>query len=284
MHQRNCYADRRLVVESPEMHNSSSMQAFIKQEVAKPSKQWIHEVLGSKREVDRVKLRTEHFVLLPDFESSNKRVFFSLSGDHAQEKNNKSRDALDQPIKIAPYQWTGEKTGRRWLFRRPYVQLHWLAVVTDTGLRTMRDLRGTHIPMLQQLHKQCCHRIWEETGIPPEKIMAYVHYPPSVYQLHVHFKHPINAQGSCDTLRVHSLTNIINNLQIDPDYYAKSAIQLPVYQHSDLFFAMGLEQLYDAPDIHLCPSQTPNVKETEGRPVEKSTDPVERPDLNKQTS
>ncbi len=72
-------------------------------------------------------------------------------------------------------------------------------------------------------------------GVDPSQIIAYVHYPPSVYQLHVHFKH---VAGGHDTLRLHPLPTIINNLTIDPEYYSKSHIQLPVYAHTGLYTAL----------------------------------------------
>jgi hypothetical protein len=102
--------------------------------------------------------------------------------------------------------------------------------------------------MLKTLNTMCCRRIHEETGIPVDQIMAYVHYPPSVYQLHIHFKHPVGPHISHDTFRIHSLTSIINNLQIDSDYYAKSLLQMPVYPCTDLYRALGLEEAGDATD------------------------------------
>jgi hypothetical protein len=129
---------------------------------------------------------------------------------------------------------------RRWRSRKPPNFLHWLAVATDTTLRTLRDLRGHHVPMLISLYTQTCQKIHEETGISHDQIMAYVHYPPSVYQLHIHFKHPIGPHISHDSFRIHPLTTVINNLKIDSDYYAKSILQLPVYSHTDLYAALGL--------------------------------------------
>jgi m7GpppX diphosphatase len=176
---------RRLILETPEMHRR--LEAYIQREVARPCKQWIHEVLAEKREKDRVKLRTPEFVLLPDVKTSRK----------CDDK-----------------------------------KFHWLALVTDTEVRTLRDLRGKHVAMLKNIQEQALGKIKEETGLDQEQVMAYVHYPPSVYQLHVHFKHPI---GTHDTLRMHSLANIINNLELDPEYYLKSTLQLPVYVNSDLY-------------------------------------------------
>jgi hypothetical protein len=115
-------------------------------------------------------------------------------------------------------------------------------VASDVRLRTLRDLRGHHVPMLRELYIQACKKIQDETGIEQNQIMVYVHYPPSVYQLHVHFKHPVGQHILHDTFRIHSLTSIINNLEIDSDYYSKSLLQVPVYPNTDLYTALGLER------------------------------------------
>lgn len=293
------YGERRLITETAETHNSPTVQNFILKEVSRPCKQWIHEVLLSKRETERVKLRTPDFVLLPDFEYANKRQRWDevreekaeIKGGQSTSKTDPAKDApaekeailttredalneapkqcntlsaLDlcnqcrrtKPLNAdsAPFEpWRKSYTrrvedilsiltldtftrSRQW---RPKQGLHWLAVATDRSLRTLRDLRGHHVGMLQTLYRQTCEKIQEETGIEAGHITAYVHYPPSVYQLHVHFKHIKGASVvAMDTLRVHTLPSIINNLQIDPNYYAKSSLQVPVYTHTELYTAI----------------------------------------------
>lgn len=243
------------------MHFSPDMQSYIAQEVARPCKQWIHEVLCAEREVDRVKLRTPHFVLLPDVDTTPNQMFSRLLLDRPTEKwqsvsrnyHNphfimmqttcaQKKQPKDGAAHLPPAPCPGwiQPIERRWRSRKPANSLHWLAVATDTTLRTMRDLRGKHIPMLISLYTLACQKIHEELGIPLDQIMAYVHYPPSVYQLHIHFKHPVSPHISHDSFRIHSLASIINNLSIDSDYYAKSILQLPVYSHTELYTALGL--------------------------------------------
>jgi hypothetical protein len=52
------------------------------------------------------------------------------------------------------------------------------------------DLRGKHVPMLRAMLASCMNAVETYTGIPRDQVMAYVHYPPRVYQLHVHFSYP----------------------------------------------------------------------------------------------
>lgn len=219
--------ERRLVLETPEMHASDPMQAFISREVSRPCKQWIHEVLSSRREAERVILRTPDFVLLPDVETPPRR-----------------RQPSDSLVV-----WD-ERRSLRWK-RRP--TFHWLAVATDTGLRTLRDLRGRHIPMLTQLYHLACQRIRDDAGVEPEQVMAYIHYPPSVYQLHIHFKYPVSHTPPHDTFRVHPLVSVLNNLHIDGDYYEKSLLQLPVYLNTELHAALGSEPFQPLRPIQTSP-------------------------------
>jgi len=257
-------------MESPEMHSSLGMQTYIAQEVTRPCKQWIHEVLSAQRETERVKLRTDHFVLLPDVDTSPHQVFSRLILDkNAAEPwappmtaasppgGDTQRDVLTHthrkgchtghvtaaaqrpPSQPPPCNSWLQPLERRWRGRKPLSAFHWLAVVTDTSLRTLRDLRGGHIEMLISLYTQSCQKIHEDTGTPRDQVMAYVHYPPSVYQLHIHFKHPVGPHFSHDSFRIHPLVTIINNLKIDSDYYAKSILQLPVYPNTELYTALG---------------------------------------------
>jgi hypothetical protein len=290
-------SERHLILESPEMHFSPNMQTYIAQEVARPCKQWIHEVLVSQREAERVKLRTKHFVLLPDVDTIPNQVFSRLLIDRQVERWNPSPSVPGStqvanathctgtqsltsyvPKKQCKDSMVGNNTGwlqpieRRWRSRKPPNSLHWLAVATDTSLRTLRDLRGQHIPMLISLYTHACQKIHDDMGIPLDQIMAYVHYPPSVYQLHIHFKHPIAPHVTHDSFRIHPLASVINNLKIDSDYYAKSILQLPVYSHTELYTALGLPNS----NHKILQIQTqPYVPETtDTEPVEKSSEPI----------
>lgn len=40
-----------------------------------------------------------------------------------------------------------------------------------------------------------------------------------------------------DIYRIHSLSTVINNLEIDPDYYQKATLQISVPRNSPLHFA-----------------------------------------------
>ena len=111
---------------------------------------------------------------------------------------------------------------------------HWLAVVTDERLRTLRDLEGRHVLMLIDLYKLACLQIKAETGIDPELIEVYVHYPPSVYRLHVHFAFPKQLCAQPPG-RMHPLAKIISTLAADSEYYSKCSLEVPVFTDTELY-------------------------------------------------
>jgi hypothetical protein len=197
------------------MYSKESVARFIQQEIVRPSKQWIAHIIEGTQEKDEVILRTDKFVLLPDTERVN-RYHRAASSSTAATPNTRAH------LLHAGYH-----------HRDPQKRvLNWLSIVHDRGLRTLRDLRGHHVPMLKRMLKACMGAIERHTGIPRDQVMAYVHYPPSVYQLHVHFSFPYGQYCHRDTYRVHSLSAIINNLEIDPEYYAKATLHLALYKQS----------------------------------------------------
>jgi m7GpppX diphosphatase len=107
--------------------------------------------------------------------------------------------------------------------------------MTNPGLRCIRDLRGEHLPMLEEMHRACVEAIQREYKVGEEDIMVFANYPPSVYRLHFHFCAPFFQPSAYDAFRMHSLSAIMNNLRIREDYYAASAFQIPVHLHSELF-------------------------------------------------
>lgn len=193
-----------ILAETPEMYSHTRVDEYIRQEVSRPSKQWILHIINEEQETDQVMLRTDDFVLLPDTERVN------------------SYTKTTYP-------------------RRPHSKrvLNWLAIAHDRGLRTLRDLRGQHLPLLRDMLQLCLESVENETGIRQEQVMAYVHYPPSVYQLHVHFSYPYGQYCHRDAYRVHNLATIINNLEIDPEFYAKATLYMALYPLSPHCMALA---------------------------------------------
>jgi len=203
----NYFDDHRLVVETSDIYLTDEVQNAILAEVERPSKQWVVNVINGMQESDTVKIKHTDFILLPDTERVNR--FWSVR--HVVQKR---------------YQST-------------YInRLNLLAILTEPGLKSLRDLRGRHVHVLENMYKLSIKKIEDDTGIKEDQITAYIHYPPSVYQLHVHFVHYPQSRTVRDCYRVHSLHSVISNLKIDGNYYTKASMHYQVSTNSPLYSAI----------------------------------------------
>lgn len=111
---------------------------------------------------------------------------------------------------------------------------NWLAVFTDTSLKTLRCLRQEHIKMLETCRDVGTKKLAAASGYAETQIMCYFHYLPSVYQLHLHFCAPYGQYTTADACKIHCIDNVISNLQIDSEYYKKAVITTVVTGNGDL--------------------------------------------------
>jgi len=107
--------------------------------------------------------------------------------------------------------------------------LNWMVIFKDPSLFCIRNLEGRHIPLLRKARK-FVQSVMGETQF--DKSMMYFHYPPSVWQLHLH------VVASCDSLRttnsmqkVFFLDDVISFLEIDPEFFHKATLSFVVPVH-----------------------------------------------------
>jgi m7GpppX diphosphatase len=115
--------------------------------------------------------------------------------------------------------------------------LYCSAIVIDRTIKSIRDLREQHLPLLENIRSKCLKAIEEKFSIPPSQIRAYFHYQPSYYHLHVHFNYlKYDAPGIfCD--KAHLLDTVIDNIKMMPNYYQKATLN---------FVARANDKLYKA--------------------------------------
>lgn len=68
-------------------------------------------------------------------------------------------------------------------------KLYCIALVQQRGIRSLRDLRPEHLPMLRNVLDKGAAAITDKYGVPAEHLRVFVHYLPSYFHLHVHFMH-----------------------------------------------------------------------------------------------
>ncbi|XP_057325779.1 m7GpppX diphosphatase-like isoform X2 [Microplitis mediator] len=101
-----------------------------------------------------------------------------------------------------------------------------LLAIARNDLKSIRELNGTHLPLLKNIKEAGSKAIKEKYGIPAENLRICFHYLPSSYHLHVHFAHftADNTERVVD--RIHLLARVINNIELMPDYYQKATLTI----------------------------------------------------------
>lgn len=109
-----------------------------------------------------------------------------------------------------------------------------LVIFKDTELKTIRDLRAKHIPVLFRA-KKIALRLSLQAN--PDKVQSvYFNYIPSVFQLHMHISQVVNS--TCH-VRAHRFNHVIRNLRQD-DLYYKEALILTRIQKTNCLFPLYL--------------------------------------------
>ncbi|KAF8946348.1 hypothetical protein BGZ47_000759 [Haplosporangium gracile] len=121
--------------------------------------------------------------------------------------------------------------------KRTLSSLYLLGISMRSDIRSLRDLKTEHLPMLKNLRNKIMALVPVRfPGVASDEVRMFVHYHPSYYHFHIHVTH-VSAQVPGSTVgQSHLLDTIIDNIEtIDPDYYRKVSIRFalgvnhPVY-------------------------------------------------------
>eukprot|EP00891_Asterochloris_glomerata_P004472 jgi/Astpho2/4472/e_gw1.00067.224.1_t len=67
--------------------------------------------------------------------------------------------------------------------------LYCVAICHRRDVRSLRDLRAEHLPLLLNIRQKGAQVILNRFQVPDDRLRIYLHYQPSYYHLHVHFAH-----------------------------------------------------------------------------------------------
>ena len=115
--------------------------------------------------------------------------------------------------------------------------LSYLAIFSDTSLRSIRDLRGEHVRLLIDVCTAAA------SVLPDEFAHASFHYHPSVYQLHMHFRHPKDVDLS--NPRIYTVGFVILCLAIKPDFFQTCTLKFRAHGESALVRSVQQHTLWD---------------------------------------
>ena len=96
--------------------------------------------------------------------------------------------------------------------------LRYLVVFKNRNLKTISDLRDSHLALLQEVYVTVS--AWLKSR-HKNKYYMYFHYMPSVFQLHLHVNSNIQ---HINWDRAHLMSTVTANLRKDSQYYAKALI------------------------------------------------------------
>ena len=65
--------------------------------------------------------------------------------------------------------------------RKDMASMYVLAIIKQRGIRSLRDLRGEHLPLLRHIQSASLEAIRKEYGSAANTVRAYVHYLPSFW-------------------------------------------------------------------------------------------------------
>ncbi|KAL5961864.1 m7GpppX diphosphatase [Taenia solium] len=193
---------RRIISESPEIYKNVILPLL---ESNPKDLSWVDNILDGTAEVERV--------LLTDKDAN---FGFTL---------------------VLDYRWDGSKLH----------ELHALALARNPELKCLRDLRACHLPMLRRMlgegRKQLVAKYngEKEDDLREDQIIAYFHYPPTFYRLHMHFVHVEGpADGGTQVGKAILAEEVIANVEMKSKYYAERTI--PIFLHDNHPFLNAIQK------------------------------------------
>ncbi|KAL7530778.1 hypothetical protein ACHAXR_003669 [Thalassiosira sp. AJA248-18] len=177
-----------LIHETPEIYNTI-VKPYIQSIVDSGSLSWIANVIEVKKEKERLLVNHDDFII-----------------------------GIDTKWRSHPPPLTTPR--EEWFNHPSAVDLYCLGIVKQNDITCLRDLRKEHVSMLKEMTREGLDAIKKVYGVDEDQIRVFVHYQPQFYHFHVHFTRLENEVG-CSVERGHLLSDIIQNLEGDPDYYLK---------------------------------------------------------------
>jgi len=110
----------------------------------------------------------------------------------------------------------------------------------DSKLRTIRNLKSNHIPLLKRMKEKAIEVISKYIkSLDESKLHCEFHYLPSTYHLHLHIG--LGKETTTNQIKnnVYKFDEVISNLESDSDYYTKS---IPIYVRNESNWNSELEK------------------------------------------
>jgi len=147
--------------------------------------------------------------------------------DHKKEVERiifEEEDPVNGFVLLPDMKWDGQQV----------TDLYCSAIIRQRGIKSIRDLRANHLPLLRNILEKGSQAIKDKYNVPRSQLVMYFHYQPSYYHLHVHFTHVAFEAPGRDTSGAHVLQTVIDNIERDNDHYAKCSLPFKLKASTDL--------------------------------------------------
>ena len=187
---------------------------------------WVYKILNKEKEVERLL-----------YDDSNPNHGFLINVDpkwttHPETTRAGWRDAVTAANVREKATAFGSNTAHA---NAAYAnELYCLGLCHRRDVRSLRDLRAEHLPMLRAMLRKGREIAAETYGVPTESLRCFVHYPPQFYHFHAHFTH-VAIDVGVSTERAHLLDDVIENLERDGEHYAKCGLTMRMGERDELW-------------------------------------------------
>ena len=109
-----------------------------------------------------------------------------------------------------------------------------LCLVRDKRIKSIRDLNGTHLELLEMIYYVNLAHIQSLFGLKKDQLRIFVHYYPQYYHLHIHFC-SVKINFGIESGRAILLKDIIQNIKMKSDYYQKCTLTAVLGKERQLY-------------------------------------------------
>jgi Scavenger mRNA decapping enzyme C-term binding len=109
--------------------------------------------------------------------------------------------------------------------------LNWIVIFTEKDLTSLRMLNASHIELLEATEKIVKRLLPTDF----QDAMLYFHYPPSVWQLHLHVSAPCNVLRTTNSMqKVYFLRDVISALKLNSEFLKKATLSYVLPHNHEL--------------------------------------------------
>ncbi|XP_068624394.1 m7GpppX diphosphatase [Battus philenor] len=113
--------------------------------------------------------------------------------------------------------------------------LYLLAIVRQRGIKSLRDLNESHLPLLKRVRDEGKKAIYSKYKVAGSQLRIYLHYQPSFYHLHVHFTYLRHEAPGIYAEKSHLLDTVIDNIQMMGSYYQRATLPFTIREMDGIF-------------------------------------------------